>query len=118
MFTGGFLQHNIQELELQMERRCLVLNLNCTEEHQVQLFARDMFQNMDALKEAATHGDALARTKMELYSLAMLMHKSLLEAYGPNYINSFADLSVQNVAWVALAKALWRELESRDNKDQ
>jgi hypothetical protein len=118
MFTDGFLQHNLQELELEMERRCLVLNLKCADEHQVQQFARDVFQNMGKLNEAATHGDALARTKMELYSLSMLMHKSLFEMYGPNYISSFDDLSVQKAAWAALARAFWRELENRENKNE
>jgi hypothetical protein len=55
---------------------------------------------------------------MELYSLAMLMHKALLEVYGPDYISRFEDLSVQNVAWTALARAFWRELENRENKSQ
>jgi len=113
MFTKGFLQHDLRELEMEMERRCLVLNLDSADEYQVQVFARDLLQNMDKLKESATHGEVNARTKMELYSLAMLMHKSLLEIYGPDYVSLYADLSVQNVAWAALAKALWRELESR-----
>lgn len=114
MFTDSFLQHNLQELELEMERRCLVMNMHCTDMSQVQVFAHDVYQNMDGLKEAATHGDAQARNKLELYSLAMLMHKALLEMYGPDYITHFEDLSVRNAAWVALARAFWRELESRN----
>jgi hypothetical protein len=117
MFTDGFLQHNLQELEREMERRCLVMNMHCTDMNQVQVFARDVYQNMDKLKEAATHGDAQARNKLELYSLSVLMHKALLEMYGPDYINHFEDLSVQNEAWVALARAFWRELENRNPDD-
>jgi hypothetical protein len=114
MFTGGFLQHNLQELELEMERRCLALKLDSANEYQMQAFAREVFQNMETLKEAATHGDALARTKMELYSLSMLMHKAHMEMYGPDYIKYFRELSVKNAAWTALARAFWRELESRN----
>lgn len=117
MFTDRFLQHNLQELEREMERRCLVMNMHCVDKNQVQMFARDVYQNMDKLKEAASHGDAQARTKMELYSLAMLMHKALLAMFGPGYVNHFEDLSVQNMAWVALARAFWQELESRNPED-
>ena len=37
-----------------------------------------------------------------------------MEMYGPDYIKYFKELSDKNAAWTTLARAFWRELESRN----
>ena len=108
MFTQGFLNHEMQELELEMERHCIALGMDFSDKQQVHYFAGDLLQNINALKIAAGGGDMQARIKVELYGLAMLMHHANLEKFGDNYMSQLDQLAQQEAAWVALSKAMWQ----------
>ncbi len=114
MFGNDLMLHEGNELELQIERTCLALGLDCHDDYQVRMFARDVLQNIDRLRKAAREGDMEARIKVELYGLAMLMHKTNSATFGTNYMNQLAKVTAHRSAWAAVAQALWNELESRN----
>ena len=114
MFGSDIMLHDGDELELQIERTCIALGLDFHDEYQVRMFARDVLQNIDRLRKAAREGDMQARIKVELYGLAMLMHKTNSATFGANYMNQFAKVTEHQSAWAAIAQALWSELESRN----
>ncbi|MFA6121830.1 MAG: hypothetical protein WCT35_07455 [Sideroxydans sp.] len=114
MFGNDLMLHEGNELELQIERTCIALGLDFHDEYQVRMFARDVLQNIDRLRKAAREGDMEARIKVELYGLAMLMHKTNSATFGSNYLNQFAKVTEHQSAWAAIAQALWRELEARN----
>jgi len=114
MFGNDLMLHEGNELELQIERTCIALGLDFHDEYQVRMFARDVLQNIDRLRKAAREGDMQARIKVELYGLAMLMHKTNSATFGAGYMNQFAKVTVNQSAWAAIAMALWNELESRN----
>lgn len=116
MFNQEFLQHDMQALELEMERRCLALGLDFSDDYQTHVFAQELMQHVDQLKRAAAEGDMPARIKVELYGLALLMHKANLEKFGANYLLQIDELSKQQTAWAALSKAVWKELDKREIK--
>jgi len=53
-----------------------------------------------------------SRIKVELYGLAMLMHKTNSATFGTNYLNQFAQVTANQSAWAAVAQALWNEMEA------
>lgn len=114
MFGNDLMLHEENELELQIERTCLALGLDFHDEYQVRMFARDVLQNIDRLRKAAREGDMQARIKVELYGLAMLMHKTNSATFGSDYLNQFAKVTANQSAWAAIAQALWSELEARN----
>jgi hypothetical protein len=114
MFGSDIMLHDGDALELQIERTCIALGLDFHDEYQVRMFARDVLQNIDRLRKAAREGDMQARIKVELYGLAMLMHKTNSATFGANYMNQFAQVTEHQSAWAAIAQALWSELESRN----
>ncbi len=122
MFTDGFLQQDMDDMVLEIERRCVALQLDYSDEVQVQLFVQDMFQNIDLHKHNAASGDVRARNRVEIYGLSMLMHDANQVRFGLNYLSKIDELSKLEGAWTILAKAMWRELESRgiekENKGQ
>lgn len=113
MFTKDFLHHDATELELEIEHRCLALQLDCRDEAGLRLFVHDILSHLGKLKTAAAKGDITARTKMELYGLTMLLHQNNLETLGPDYLQHFAELARGEVAWAALVRAMWHELQAR-----
>jgi len=114
MFGNDIMMHDGNELELQIERTCIALGLDFHDDYQVRMFARDVLQNIDRLRKAAREGDMEARIKVELYGLAMLMHKTNSATFGSNYLNQFAKVTEHQSAWAAIAQALWNELEARN----
>lgn len=114
MFGNDLMLHEGNELELQIERTCIALGLDFHDDYQVRMFARDVLQNIDRLRKAAREGDMQARIKVELYGLAMLMHKTNSTTFGSGYLNQFAKVTEHQSAWAAIAQALWSELEARN----
>lgn len=104
-----------RELELEIERKCLILQLDCMDEVAVQTFAHDVLTHLDRYGKAAAEGDMQARIKIELYGLAVLMHKSNTATYGPAYMTQLAALAEHESAWVNIARAIWNELERRSS---
>ena len=109
-----FLLKDTHGLELEIERHCVGLKLDCSDEYQVHQFVGEMMQNMEQLKDAAGRGDRSARAKVELFGMAVLMHKANVKAFGPGYLANIDVLAKQESAWVAIAKAMWSELEGRN----
>jgi hypothetical protein len=118
MPSNEFLLKDAQGLELEIERHCAGLGLDCSDEIQVHLFVHEMLQNMEQLKEAAGNGDRTARAKTELFSMVMMLHEANTKAYGPEYMTNTNALATREPAWVALAKVMWSELESRNPDSQ
>ncbi len=114
MFGNDLMLHEGDELELQIERTCIALGLDFHDDYHVRTFARDVLQNIDRLRKAACEGDMQARIKVELYGLAMLMHKTNSATFGSGYLNQFAKVTEHQSAWAAIAQALWNELEARN----
>lgn len=103
-----------RELELEIERKCLLLQLNCNNGTAVQSFAHDVLSNLDGYGKAAANGDMQARIKIELYGMAVLMHKTNVATFGPGYMSQLESLSAHQGAWVNIARAIWDELERRN----
>ncbi len=104
-----------RELELEIERKCLILQLDCSSEVSVHNFARDVLSHLDQYGKAAAKGDLHSRIKIELYGMAVLMHKSNVANFGPDYMTQLDALAVRETAWVPLARAIWNELERRNS---
>lgn len=98
-----------RDIELEIERRGVVLGIDWTNEPQVRQLAREaMDRSPEELKRAASSPpNYQALAKVELYGLAALMLKTMEESAG-NGIESHGG-----VAWKAFAKALWAEAELR-----
>lgn len=114
MFTKNFLHTDMQELEIEMQHRFMALQLDYADPVQVHRFARDMLQNITQIKLAAERGDHTARIQVDLFGLAMLMHRTSMEMFGTAYLGQFEQMSRDYKAWPALASAVWQELENRN----
>ncbi|MBK9161470.1 MAG: hypothetical protein IPM27_11390 [Nitrosomonadales bacterium] len=117
MLSNDTLLMNGHQMDQAIERKCLALGINCGDEPGVRKFAHDVLQNIDALRDASCRGDRQARTKVELYGLAMLMHLTNTRAFGPGYMAHFDTLSKHESSWAAVAQAMWRELDARGAAD-
>jgi hypothetical protein len=115
MPSNEFLLKDAQGLELEIERHCAGLGLDCSNEVQVHLFVHEILQNMEQIKEAAGRSERTARAKTELFGMMMMLHDANTKAYGPEYMTHINALAEREPAWVALAKAMWSELESRNS---
>ncbi|MEI7841456.1 MAG: hypothetical protein WCI39_00365 [Gallionellaceae bacterium] len=113
MPSDQILRQDMQVLEKEIERHCIALRLECVDQNNVQLFVNDLFQNMEKLKKAARMGDHVAQAKMEIFSMAMMMHSTNNKLLGSNYIAQIDELIPSEGAWVVIAKAIWRELGNR-----
>lgn len=114
MPSNEFLLKDAQGLELEIERHCAGLGLDCSNEVQVHLFVHEILQNMEQLKEAASKGDRDARAKTELFSMVMMLHDANTKVYGSEYMTQIKALAEHEPAWVAIAEVMWSELESRN----
>lgn len=114
MHSSDFLLRDAHGLELAIKRHCVRLSLDCSNDHQVRQFVSEMLQNMEKLKNAASRGDRLARTKVELFGMTLLMQKANAKAFGPEYMSHLDVLEEHQSAWVAIARVLWSELASRN----
>ncbi|GAB5603972.1 hypothetical protein TK5_00510 [Sideroxyarcus sp. TK5] len=103
-----------RELELEIERKCLLLRLDCNDHAALHHFAHDVLSHLESYGKAAASGDMQARIKIELYGLAVLMHKANVTTFGPAYMTQLDALSRQQGAWVNIAQAIWSELETRN----
>lgn len=111
MFSNSFLLQDEHEIEVEIERKCLALGLDCTDEYAVGLLARELLHHIETLRKAAHDGDMHARIKVELYGLAMLMHMTNRQTFGPGYMIQLKSLSKSESAWAAIASAIWNELD-------
>jgi hypothetical protein len=118
MPSNEFLLKDVQGLELEIERHCAGLGLDCKDEVQVHQFVHEVLQNMEQLKEAASKGDRTARVKTEMYGMVLMLHDANTKAYGPEYMTHIKALAEREPAWVAIAKVMWNELESRNPDSQ
>lgn len=114
MFSGEIELQIEHELELEIERKCLILQLDYTDAVAVQAFAHDVLNHLEAYGKAAAAGDMQARIKIELYGMAMLMHKSNVATLGPAYMSQLDALADRESAWVNIARGIWEELARRD----
>jgi hypothetical protein len=114
MPSNEFLLKDAQGLELEIERHCAGLGLDCTKESQVRQFVHELLQNMKQLKDAASKGDRTAGAKVELYGMVLMLHAANSKAFGPEYMTNIKALGEQESSWVALAKAMWGELTTRN----
>lgn len=103
-----------RELELEIERKCLILQLDHTDATAVQAFAHDVLNHLETYGKAAAVGDMQARIKIELYGMAMLMHKSNVAILGPAYMTQLDALTDRESAWVNIVRGIWRELARHD----
>lgn len=117
MHSADFLLQDTRGLETEIERHCAGLGLDFNDVYQVKRFTHDMLQNMDALKEAAHHGDRTARAKVEIFGMVLMLHDANIKAFGANYMTRIDELAKAESAWIAFARAMWNELESREVKD-
>lgn len=114
MFGGDIAFRIERELELEIERKCIILQLDCSNGVAVHNFVHDVLGHLDQYGKAAADGDMQARIKIELYGMAVLMHKSNIANFGPDYLSQLDALSARESAWVQLARAIWSELEKRE----
>lgn len=114
MHSNEFLLKDTRGLETEIERHCISLGLDWSDKYQVHVYAHEVLQNMEQLKVAASHGDRVAKVKTKLYGLALLMHEANIKAFGPTYMKRINALEKRESAWVAIAKAVWVELERSD----
>ncbi len=114
MLSNEFLLEDTRELELEIERHCVGLGLDCSDEYQVHQFAHEMLRDIEQLKAAGSKGDRTAMAKVELFGMAVMMHEANMKAFGPEYMTKINALEKRQSAWLAIAKALWSELESRN----
>jgi len=113
MPSDEILRQDMRALEKEIERHCIALRLECVDQNSVQLFVSDLFRNMEQLKKAARMGDHAAQAKVEIFSMAMMMHSTNIKLLGPAYFAQIDDLIPSEGAWVIIAKAIWRELGNR-----
>jgi hypothetical protein len=114
MFGGDIVFRVERELELEIERKCLILQLDSHDAAAANRFAHDVLSHLDSYGKAAANGDMQARIKIELYGMAVLMHKSHAASFGPGYMTQLDALSERESAWVNIARAIWNELERRE----
>jgi hypothetical protein len=114
MPSNEFLLKDAQGLELEIERHCAGLGLDCKDASQVRQFVHDMLQNMAQLKAAANNSDRTARAKVELYGMVLMLHDVNSKAFGPEYVTNMDALAEQESCWLTIARAMWNELKIRN----
>jgi hypothetical protein len=113
MPSDEILKQDMQMLEVEIERHCIALHLEYGNESNVQLFVNELFRNMEQLKKAARMGDYSAQAKVEIFSMALMMHSTNIKLLGADYMGKIDELISIEGAWVVIAKAIWRELDNR-----
>lgn len=112
------LMSSVSQLDVEIHRRCIALGLDCRDEVALQRLAREVLWSTGALNKAASAGDVAARIKVELYALTMMVHKINLETLGPVYVREMDELSRLESSWAGIARAIWRELDSRGQNSE
>lgn len=114
MHSNDFMMDDARGLELEIERHCAGLGLNCSDQVQVHQFARDLLQNLERLKKSANKGDRSASARVELFGMVMLLHEVNIKTYGSEYMNDIEVLENREPAWLAISKAIWGELKNHE----
>jgi hypothetical protein len=101
------------EIELEIERKGMVLGIDWNDAVQVRALAREALNHSaEDIKLAASGSvDHKLLAKVDLYGLAALMLKTMEESAGIGF------RSHGGLAWKAFARALWTESELQ-NKDK
>jgi hypothetical protein len=50
--------------------------------------------------------------------MVLMLHEANTKAYGLEYMTNISALATREPAWVAIAKVMWSELESRNPDNQ
>ncbi|MGA8391332.1 MAG: hypothetical protein WCB21_11465 [Azonexus sp.] len=99
------------EIELEMERKGIVLGVDWSDEVQVRALAREALDHLQEDITIAASGqlDYKLLAKVDLFGLAGIMLKTMEESA------SIGIMSHGGGAWKAFAKALWAEKEFRSS---
>ncbi len=98
-------------IELEIQRKGIVLGIDWTDELQVRALARDALDSADDVKLAAANPlDHKLMAKVELFGLAALMLRTMEESAGAGFETH------GGAAWKAFGKALWAEAELRKSQ--
>lgn len=97
------------EIELEIERKGIVLGVDWSDEVQVRALAREALDHLQKDITIATSGqlDYKLLAKVDLFGLAGMMLKTMEESASIGMESHGGD------AWKAFAKALWAEKELR-----
>jgi hypothetical protein len=98
-----------REIELEIERKGIVLGIDWTDDVQVRALAREALDQSAAEIRLAASGpvDRKLMAKVDLFGLAGIMLKTMEECAGVGFECHGGP------AWKAFGKALWVELELR-----
>jgi len=108
---------NAREIDLEIRRKCIAIGLNCDDEFALQILAREVLWDMTSLNKAASAGNIPARIKVELYALTMMVHRINTDTSVSGYMIQFDDVFSLKSSWSAIARAIWKELDSRGSYD-
>jgi len=100
---------NVREIELEIERKGIVLGIDWTDDVQVRALVKEALDHSADDVKLASSGpvDYQLMAKVSLYGLAALMLRTMEES---------ADVGIEShggVAWKAFGKALWEEVNRR-----
>lgn len=90
------------QIELEMVRKGIVLDIDWSDEAQLQALAREALTHGREMMASASRLD---RTKAEFFGLAQLMLKVMQQSAGEGFHTHGGP------AWKAFGKALWNEAE-------
>ncbi len=98
-----------REIELEIERKGIVLGIDWTDEVQVSALAKEALDHSAAEVELAASSpiDRKLMAKVDLFGLAAIMLKTMEECAGVGFECHGGP------AWKAFGKALWTEVELR-----
>ena len=94
-----------QELEREIVRKGIALDIDWDDAQAVRLLAREAFAHQEAV--AVAPGDAAGLARLELFGLINLMLRVMTESAGHGIETHGGP------TWKALARALWAEREAR-----
>lgn len=100
---------NAKEIELQIERKGVVLGIDWNNDAQVRGLAREALDHSAKAVKISASGpvDYRLLAKLDLFGLAAMMLRTMEESAGEGFE------SHGGVAWKAFAKALWAEANYR-----
>lgn len=102
-----------REIELEIERKGIVLGIDWRDEAQVRALAREALEHSGADVKVASSSpvDHRLMAKVDLFGLAAIMLKTMEESAG------IGVESHGGPAWKAFAKALWAEADLRKSQE-
>lgn len=111
--VADFCSKRARELEVQIERMGIALEIDWENEVQVQAIAKEAVEHArEVMAEYAhNHGDYHLKAKVELFGLAALMMELMRESAGRGIHTHGGS------AWKALSKALMKETGTADTTD-